>query len=64
MDIVTLDNNFMYITEISHEIDPSTNKWWMNITGEWLKPFRGDLGLLKERERGRFLDFEFSPQGV
>lgn len=49
LDIVSLDDNLFYITEISHEIDPSTNNWWMNVTGEWLKPFLGDLGFLEER---------------
>lgn len=49
LDIIALDDNLFYITEISHEIDPSENRWWMNITGEWLKPFFGDLGFLKER---------------
>lgn len=49
LDIISLDDNLFYITEISHEIDPAENRWWMNITGEWLKPFFGDLGFLKER---------------
>ena len=48
MDIITLDHNLYYITDISHEIDPSENKWWMTIQGEWLKPFRGNLGLLHD----------------
>jgi len=46
LDIITLDNNMFYITQIAHEIDPATNRWWMNISGEWLKPFTGDLGFL------------------
>jgi len=50
LDIITLDNNLFYITEITHEIDPSQNRWWMNITGEWLKPFLGDLGFLEEHD--------------
>lgn len=50
LDIITLDDNLFYITDISHEIDPSQNRWWMNITGEWLKPFLGDLGFLEERK--------------
>ncbi len=50
LDIITLDGNLFYITEINHEIDPKTNRWWMTINGEWLKPFSGDLGFLKERE--------------
>ena len=37
LDIITLDNYLFYITEISHEIDPKENKWWMSISGEWLK---------------------------
>lgn len=49
LDIVTLDGNYLYITEISHDIDPTTNKWWMNLSGEWLKPFNGELGFLKPR---------------
>lgn len=49
LDIVTLDGNFLYITEISHELDPSTNRWWMNVSGEWLKPFNGELGFLKDK---------------
>ncbi len=49
LDIISLDDYLFYITDISHEIDPSTNKWWMNITAEWLKPFLGDLGFLEDR---------------
>ncbi len=49
LDIISLDDNLFYITDIAHELDPSTNNWWMNITGEWLKPFLGDLGFLAER---------------
>lgn len=49
LDIVTLDGNYFYITEISHDIDPQTNRWWMTIQGEWLKPFLDDLGVIKER---------------
>ena len=48
LDIITLNNNLFYIQEISHEIDPGSNKWWMNISAEWLKPFTGDLGFLDE----------------
>lgn len=50
LDIITLDGNLAYITEISHELDPSTNRWWMNITAEWLKPFKGELGFLESME--------------
>ena len=49
LDIITLDDNMFYITEIAHDIDPSQNNWIMNITGEWLKPFTSDLGFLSER---------------
>lgn len=49
LDIISLDDNLFYITEISHELDPSTNRWWMNISAEWLKPFTGTLGFLEER---------------
>lgn len=47
LDIVSLDNTKLYIREISHEIDPSTNRAWMNITGEWLKPNEDPLGFLQ-----------------
>jgi len=46
LDLITLDDNIYYITEISHEIDASENNWWMNITAEWLKPFQGVLCFL------------------
>lgn len=49
LDVISLDDNLYYITEISHEIDPETNNWWMTVSGEWLKPFRGSLGFLEER---------------
>jgi len=49
LDIISLDDNLYYITELTHEIDPATNNWWMNINAEWLKPFLGDLGFLEER---------------
>lgn len=48
LDIVTLDNELFYITDISHEIDPKENKWWMTIQGEWFKPFRGDTNIFGE----------------
>ena len=50
LDIITLDGNLAYITELSHELDPATNRWWMNITAEWLKPFKGELGFLETFE--------------
>ena len=50
LDIITLDGNLGYITEISHELDPATNRWWMNLTAEWLKPFKGELGFLETIE--------------
>lgn len=49
LDIITLDDDLFYITEITHEIDPSANNWWCNISGEWLKPFTASLGFLTER---------------
>lgn len=48
LDIVTLDNELFYITDISHEINPQENKWWMTIQGEWFKPFRGDTSIFGE----------------
>jgi len=50
LDIITLDGNLAYITELSHELDPETNNWWMNVTAEWLKPFKGELGFLEAFE--------------
>jgi hypothetical protein len=52
LDIITLDGNLGYITEIAHDLDPATNRWWMNITAEWLKPFKGELGFLETIEPG------------
>jgi hypothetical protein len=49
LDIITLDDNLFFISEISHEIDPSTNLWWMNITAQWLKPHLGDIGIISPR---------------
>jgi len=46
LDIIALDNNPLYILEISHTIDASSNSWSMEISGEWFKPFVDDLGLL------------------
>lgn len=43
LDIITVNNNLCYITEISHEIDPEQNRWWMNCTGVWLKNFNETL---------------------
>jgi len=37
LDIITLDKNPGYILEISHDIIPAENKWWMNISAEWFK---------------------------
>ncbi len=42
LDIITLDKEFYYITDISHSIDPKENKWWMNVQVEWFKPLRAD----------------------
>lgn len=50
LDIITLDGNLAYITELSHDLDPETNRWWMNITAEWLKPHTGELGFLESTE--------------
>lgn len=47
-DVISLDGNLFYITEIKHDITPDGNQapmWWMSITGEWMRPYRGDLGL-------------------
>lgn len=49
LDIISVDDNLFYITEIAHEIDPVTNNWWMTISGEWLKQFGGELGFLEHR---------------
>lgn len=48
LDIITLDDNLFYITEINHELDPKENRWWMSISGEWLKPYLSNLGFLEE----------------
>jgi len=50
LDIISLDGNLAYVTEITHDLDSSTNRWWMQITAEWLKPFKGELGFLKAHE--------------
>ncbi len=50
LDIISLDGNLAYITEITHELDGESNRWWMNITAEWLKPFKGELGFLEATE--------------
>lgn len=50
LDIITLDGNLAYITELTHELDAESNRWWMNITAEWLKPFKGELGFLEATE--------------
>jgi hypothetical protein len=50
LDIITVDGNKFYITDISHDIEPKENRWWMNITAEWLKPFTGFLGQLDSEE--------------
>jgi hypothetical protein len=47
LDIITLDGQKMWIKEVSHEIDPEHNRWWMTITGEWFKPFEGELSFLQ-----------------
>lgn len=50
LDIVTLDNNLLWIKSIKHEITPSENKWWMTIEGEWYKPFKGDIDFLQRSD--------------
>ena len=50
LDIITLDGNLAYITEISHDLDPSTNLWWCSIQAEWIKPIKGELGFLETIE--------------
>lgn len=50
LDIITLDNNLAYITEISHDIDPSTNRAWCSITCFWLKNYKGNIGFLDALE--------------
>lgn len=50
LDIITLDKNPAYILEISHDIIPAENKWWMNITAEWFKSDNEELVLLQDPE--------------
>lgn len=50
LDIISLDGNLAYITEITHELDASSNRWWMSIGAEWLKLFKGELGFLEAIE--------------
>lgn len=49
LDIITLDDNLFYITEISHDVDPEKNSAWMTIQGAWYKSFHGDLGFIEDR---------------
>lgn len=49
LDIISLDDNLFYITEITQELDSTENKLWVNISAEWFKPFDGSLSFLKER---------------
>lgn len=58
LDIITLDGNLAYITEISHELDASNNRWWLNIRAEWLKPFKGELGFLETTQPSTSSDGE------
>lgn len=51
LDIITVDDQMFYITEIANEIDPENNKGWCTISGEWLKSYTGSLGFLEERGR-------------
>jgi len=38
-----LDRQPLYITEINHDLDPKENRWWMSISGEWIKSFDDNL---------------------
>lgn len=59
LDIISVDDNIIYITDVSHEIDPQNNRWWMTITGEWFKPFTGSLTKLDTTED----TFQTTPTG-
>jgi len=43
LDVIMLNRQPIYITEINHDLDPKTNTWWMNISAEWIKSFDDDL---------------------
>ena len=38
LDIVSVNGHSARVMKVSHEIDPSENKWWMNIETERFKP--------------------------
>jgi hypothetical protein len=46
LDIVALDNQLFYITEITHDIEADTNRWWMSISGKWLKQSMSELDVI------------------
>lgn len=48
LDIIAVDGNLFYITDISHTLSADDEKWWMNVNAEWYKPFTDDLGFLTE----------------
>lgn len=39
LDVICLDGQPLYITEISHDLNPEQNNWWMTIKAEWLKSY-------------------------
>lgn len=43
LDIISLDDNLFYITEISHDLVARENSWKCNISGEWLKSYTDHL---------------------
>jgi len=43
LDVIMLDNQPLYITEINHELDPKTNSWWMSVNCEWIKSYDDSL---------------------
>jgi len=55
LDIIMLDRQPLYITEINHDLDPKTNMWWMNISAEWIKSFDEKLLLpsVSEEDLGK-----------
>ena len=50
-DVISVNGNLFYITEISHDISPADNKWWMSVSAEWMRPYRDDLGLYKDQKK-------------
>ena len=37
-DVAIVDSQPLIITNVSSELDPSQNRWWQNIEGEWYQP--------------------------